>query len=99
MAKDKKTIIADIKSHMAECGGKYEDWYVGIASDPKERLFNDHNVSEKGDSWITRQCASSDDARAIEKHFLALGTQGGPGGGDDSSDCVYAYKTTSTTKE
>ncbi|GIW62200.1 MAG: hypothetical protein KatS3mg090_0026 [Patescibacteria group bacterium] len=47
MAKTKQEIISEIKSHMAQCGGSYSDWYVGIATDPRERLFIDHNVDEK----------------------------------------------------
>ena len=26
-------------------------WYVGIASDPEDRLFGDHNVSKNKDHW------------------------------------------------
>ena len=99
MAKDKSAAISEIKSYVSEHGGDYSDWYVGIASKPKDRLFSDHNVSEEKGSWIWMRCTSSDVARAVEKHFLALGMQGGSGGGDDDSDFVYAYKVTSATKE
>jgi hypothetical protein len=99
MANDKSTVISKIKSHVADRGGKCGDWYVGVASDPRQRLFDDHAVSEKGGYWVWSRCARSDDARAVEKHFLGLGMKGGPGGGDDESDCVYAYRITPTTKE
>jgi len=99
MASDKETIISDIKSHVANNGGSYSQWYVGIATDPKQRLFNDHAVKEKGDAWIYRRCASSDVARTVEKYFLAQGIKGGPGGGDDNSDYVYAYKIAGHTVE
>jgi hypothetical protein len=95
----KSSIVADIKAYVAKCGGKYSDWYVGIAADPEQRLFNDHAVSKESGAWIWVRAASSDDARAAEKSLLALGMTGGPGGGDDDSDCVYAYKITSTTQE
>ncbi len=99
MASDKQTIISDIKAYAANSGGSYSKWYVGIATNPRERLFNDHAVKEKGDAWIYRQCASSDVARAIEKYFLEQGMQGGSGGGDDDSDSVYAYKIAGHTVE
>jgi len=95
----KSTIISDIKAHVAKCGGNYSDWYVGIAANPEQRLFNDHGVNKNSDAWIWIRAASSDDARAAEKSLLALGMTGGRGGGDDDSDCVYAYRITSTTKE
>ncbi|MBU0721852.1 hypothetical protein KKA93_00075 [Patescibacteria group bacterium] len=39
MAKANEVIIAEIKAFMAKWGGNYSDWYVGIASDPRQRLF------------------------------------------------------------
>ncbi len=91
MAADKATAIAEIKAYREKNGGGYSQWYVGITANPKSRLFNDHQVKEKGDAWIFRQCVTSRIAREVEDHFLALGMKGGPGGGDNDSDYVYAY--------
>ncbi len=100
MAKLKETIKSEIKEYIENCGGNYSSWYVGIATSPKNRLFEDHNVDEKNDRWIYVLANSSDIAREIEKYFIEkLGTDGGTGGGDDSSKYVYAYKKTSSTKE
>jgi len=99
MASDKESVISDIRSHVAKNGDSNSQWYVGIATDPKERLFNDHAVKENGDAWIYRQCASSDIAREVEKHFIAQGMKGGSGGGDNSSTYVYAYKIAGHTVE
>jgi hypothetical protein len=99
MAADKATAIADIKAHREKRGGKYSQWYVGITSNPQKRLFGDHGVKEKGDVWIFRQCINSNVARAVEDYFLALGMNGGPGGGDDDSDYVYAYMIAEHTDE
>ncbi len=100
MAKSNQEIISEIKSYIAECGGSYSGWYVGIASDPKQRLFNDHNVDEKNSSWIYHETENSSSARDIEDYFVnTLGTDGGTGGGDYSSRYVYAYKKTSYTNE
>ncbi len=100
MTKTTQEIISEIKSHMAQCGGNYSDWYVGIATDPKDRLFNNHNVDEKNGVWIYREAEDSSFARGIEDYFVnTLKTDGGTGGGDCSSQYVYAYKKTSYTNE
>ncbi len=75
-----------MQQHVSKVGGTYGDWYVGIATDPKERLFSGHGVHEKDDAWFYQRALSSEAARRIEKHFLDLGMDGGAGGGDASSD-------------
>jgi len=98
MTKDKNTIISDIKNYMTKWGGSYSEWYVGIATKPRQRLFDDHKVNEKTDAWIHREAESADIARSIEDYFVnTLGTDGGTGGGDDSTRFVYAYKKKSHT--
>ena len=100
MAKSKQEIIGDIKKYVVNNGGRYPDWYVGITSDPRRRLFNDHNVDEQSDEWIYRQASSADVAREIEDHFIdGHGMQGGTGGGDESSKSVYSYKVRPHTRE
>lgn len=94
VAKPASVVQGEITDHISRCGGPYSAWYVGIASDIRQRLFGDHRVDEEGDSWIFRTCASEDVARGIEDHFLALGADGGPGGGGKDSKVVYAYKKT-----
>lgn len=92
-----RQIIADIDAYMTSVGGRASDWYVGIASDPEARLFNDHGVARVGGNWIWRRAISSDAAREVEKAYLDTGHDGGPGGGDSSTDCVYAYRKASGT--
>ena len=92
-------IINDISAYMKQRGGTSSGWYVGIATDPKQRLFVDHNVSETHDAWIYRQAISSEVARSVEKAYLDAGCTGGPGGGDRGTDYVYAYLKTKTTKQ
>jgi hypothetical protein len=67
------------------------DWYVGIAADPRDRLFNDHNVDEQNGFWIYEQATSASVARQVEKAYLDTGHDGGGGGGDEESTYVYAY--------
>lgn len=99
MAKTEQEIITDILNHIKNEGSSFSKWYVGIASDIKKRLFGDHKVPEKDHWFIYRNASSSDVARKIEKHFIDKhGTSGGPGGGDNTTTYVYAYKMTSITE-
>lgn len=101
MAKDKHIIIDEIINHLVNgCGaGKYNEYYVGITKDIEARLHGDHKVPKTGHCFIYRQAHNDTDSRAIEKHFLDKGMQGGGGGGDEKSVYVYAYKITHITFE
>ena len=78
----------------------FPNWYGGITANPKERLFNDHNVNEDDkNDWIWERAESDKVAREVENHLKKRGMQGGPGGGDDRSLFVYAYRVSSHTKQ
>ncbi len=99
MAKTKAEIVADIANYVRDCGGTFPRWYVGIAADAEDRLFNAHAVKKNGDVWIYRLCASATVAREIEDLFLSNGMDGAGGGGDSATMYVYAYRKTSSTRE
>ena len=96
MAYSEEQAYNEIKSYM-DRNNNYPKWYSGITSDPRKRLFEEHNVSEKSDYWIYRQCYSEQSARNVEEALLKLGCDGGTGGGDESSVCVYAYRKSANT--
>ena len=85
-------IIKEVEDYVNKCEGSFSSWYIGIAEDPRDRLFNEHNVSEKEGIWIYKTTSSSEIARNIEQHFLGLEMDGGSGGGDYLSKAVYCYK-------
>jgi hypothetical protein len=91
--------INEILSHIGQCGGLLSDWYAGITDDPRVRLFTEHNVQERGDSWIYRDAGTANAARTIEQNLLDQGCDGGPGGGSNSSKYIYAYRKTGGTNE
>jgi hypothetical protein len=91
--------IADIDAYMKKYGGIYSAWYIGIAADPRQRLFTDHSVSEKGDAWLHTDCGNDASARKVELAFLNAGCKGGDGGGSRDTRYVYAYKITALTRE
>lgn len=92
-------VINEIQNYMAKFGGYYSDWYCGVASVPRDRLFNAHNVNEQNGIWIYNDCGNDDTAREVEAHFLNKGCKGGDGGGSWQSKYVYAYKITADTIE
>ena len=103
MTKTKEQIIHDIEYHVGweRDSEDFPHWYVGITANPDDRLFNDHNVNkdDKGD-WIYRQAADVQVAREVERYFIEKHrTKGGPGGGDNHSRYVYAYRVSSHTKQ
>jgi len=100
MAFDANTIASQIKDYIDKRGGSYSGWYVGIAKDPEDRLFRDHNVDQKNGKWIYSPAASRNAADRVEKYFTQrLGAKGNPGGGDDETTWVYAYKIEWYTKQ
>jgi len=100
MAKTKEEAKKHLKDYILSNGGNYPDWYTGIASEIEQRLFNDHSVDQKNGLWAWAKCQSADVAREVEDYLInTLGTKGGLGGGDDSSEYVYTYKITSATRE
>ena len=101
MANSKETIIAAIMDYMNNnCpnGTPYKKLYIGVAKDAKDRLFNDHKVDKDKDPWIYDTASSADVAREIEKYFLDMGFDGGPGGGNDDSKMVYCFLQSSRTR-
>lgn len=99
--KDTVTRIVDaIEAYVESFGGDWSRWYVGIASDVRDRLFSDHGVRECGDLWIYRPAPTSRIARDAEADLIRKhNAQGGTGGGGVKTRFVYAYRTASHTVE
>lgn len=89
----------EILAYVQQRGGGFAGWYCGIASDPRDCLFNRHGVDERNGAWIYRDLGSDLAARAVERYLLSLGFQGGGGGGGVLTRYVYAYRITSTTRQ
>lgn len=98
----KQSAYDEIRNYIVSntLGSNYSSWYVGIANDPERRLFQEHEVNRENGRWIYTKCYSDSSAREVENTLIEnLGTQGGPGGGDDSTIFVYAYEIKSYTNE
>ena len=96
MAVNKK-IVTDVLNYIG--AEAKSGWYVGIATNAKNRLFQDHKVDEKNGYWIYQEASSETDARDTETYLLNnYFFKGGTGGGDNPR-YVYAYKITLETRE
>ena len=92
-------IISEFEAFMGKQGKYYHQFYVGIASDPNDRLTNGHNIDNTIPCIWSTSPMHHNDVRAIEKHFIDKGTKGGPGGGDHNTQYIYAYLITPNTRE
>lgn len=93
-----RKIAGEIEAYITKSGSPNADWYVGIAAVPRERLFKEHSLHEKGDLWIYREAESATSARKVEQYFIeSLNTNGGGGGGGANTKYVYAYRKNSHT--
>ncbi|MBR1916139.1 MAG: hypothetical protein IJ830_06875 [Alphaproteobacteria bacterium] len=90
-------IVNDIVEHVGP--DNKPNWYVGIATHPRERLFKDHCVDEQHGRWIYRDAITETDARDTEEHLLKIFKFRGDVGGGNYPTYVYAYKITSYTKQ
>lgn len=84
-------IIKKIGSEIQRVGLPHSRWYVGIAENPKERVFGAHSVSEELDIFFICKANSAEEARIAENELLKKGCDGGSGGGNQDSIWVYAY--------
>ncbi|OHB54783.1 MAG: hypothetical protein A2Y12_03975 [Planctomycetes bacterium GWF2_42_9] len=91
--------MQDIDNFIGQHAGYYSEFYCGIASNPRDRLFNGHGVNEKTDWWKYKDFGTDTVARQVEKHFLAKGCKGDDGGGDSTTRFVYVYKVGNHTRE
>jgi hypothetical protein len=93
-------IIQEIEQYITNFGGHYPDWYVGISSNPKNRLFQDHHVHVEDDLWIHKLANSLDDVKKIKDHFHNIRHADGPReGGNNTTLYIYAYKKTKNTRQ
>ncbi len=96
MAKSKSEILDDVQAFVAKHGGKYKEWYVGTAEDPKSVLFSTHKF-KNGDKGLYREAMSEIQAAEVAEFFIGQGAKG-HGGVKSGADCVYAYKMAQHTK-
>ena len=90
----------EILAYIKEFGGDFHDWYVGIASDPKNTMFETHSVDEEDDIWLYKQALTFAACKTVQTYFLEkLKTDGEAViEGNEDTDCVYLYKKSERTR-
>ena len=103
--KSEKEIIREITEFVDKQTGlfrslfkRYKHLYIGITNNIDRRLFGDHCVDPNLDDYIFFRAYNRKVAGRIEKHFLNIGLDGGPGGGKNAV-FVYVYRISSWTKQ
>lgn len=98
-AQTAQDIVTEIRNYVAKSGyTNRKHWYVGIASDPRIRLFSDHNVDENNGLYIGLEAINANHAREAEASLLQLGYDGGTGGDDYATKHVYVFLQTPSTR-
>ena len=54
-----KEIIELLYARRKQHGGWNSEWYAGVASDPRERLFKHHRVDEASGAWAFERVPGS----------------------------------------
>ncbi len=90
----------ELLGYIKEFDQAFENWFVGIAEDPRKALADVHGLDLEVDHWIYKQALSFTAARTVQVYFLErLKTDGvAITEGHDNLDCVYAYRKTNRTK-
>lgn len=92
MAKSSEIIVIEMLEFIQREGGHPKTWYIGVADDPRKRLFDEHQVHHQNDAWIYRMAASEIEAQHVQEYFLEFGLDGRNGVVRSGSYIVYAYR-------
>ncbi|MFH1224853.1 MAG: hypothetical protein V1676_03540 [Candidatus Diapherotrites archaeon] len=85
---EKSEIIKAIEGRVMAAESKnYSIWTVGITNNPGRRK-NEHESEKNVRHWNDWKADSENEARDIEKYFLAKGMKGEAGGGENPT---YVY--------
>jgi len=86
-------IVSDLTLFFHKGGGTHNDWFVGIAADPQERLFAQHNLGSCDESTCRVLLAESfAAAECAKKSLLAKPFDHASNKDDGESLYVYLYK-------
>jgi hypothetical protein len=92
MANFKNIIILEILEFIYREGGGPKTWYIGVTNDPRQRLFDEHQVHYQNDAWIYRTATSEGEALQVQSYFLEYGLAEGEEGWRPGACAVYAYR-------
>jgi hypothetical protein len=90
----------ELLGYIKEFDQSFENWFIGIAEDPRKTLADVHGLDLDTDRWIYKQALSFTAARTVQRYFMErLKTDGvAITQGHENLDCVYAYQKTGHTR-
>lgn len=90
----------DILSYIKELDVDFAAWYVGISSEPKAAMQQDHGVDFEKDIWLQKRAVSFIACRTVQRYFIeTLKTDGTPVSyGTGNMNWVYLYKKSERTR-
>lgn len=88
-------------AYIKEFDRTFSHWYVGVAAEPKETLFQMHGVRDAEDPWLYKQLLTNRAARTVQDYFLDQLKTAGARAQEQSEnvDCVYLYKIAAHTRQ
>ena len=88
-----KEIVNNIETFISE-NGEPDSFYIGVTSNPKKRLFEDHKVNrDNSNGYIYFQCSHHISARSIKEHFIKnIKIKGNMNKREKSNNFIYVYK-------
>lgn len=100
MVKSVQQIKYEILAYIKEFGGNFQEWYIGIAENPKQEMFTRHGVNQSDDIWLYKQALTFTACKTVQQYFVNTLKVDGQllEKGDENTDCVYLYKKSSRTK-
>ncbi|MEH6357702.1 MAG: hypothetical protein V7745_01855 [Pseudomonadales bacterium] len=89
----------EIFGYVKEFGGQFDEWFVGISSEPKKTLSEVHGVDKESDIWLYKQALTFSACRTVQRYFLEIQNTDGlvPPESNENMDCVYLYKKSGRT--
>ncbi len=90
----------EILGYIKVFGSDFSQWYIGIASRPKEVMWNRHGVDEIQDVWLCRQAVSYRACETIRSFFIdKLKVDGTPAAEEPSEgNWIYVFRKSPRTR-
>jgi hypothetical protein len=98
MAKSSEIIVMEMLEFIQREGGHPKTWCVGVTNDPRQRLFDEHQVHYQDDAWIYRTAASEGKALHVQAYFLEFSLIEVKGDLRSGSRMIYAYRKSINTE-
>ena len=84
-------IVQHLRGFIEEHVCAPHEWYVGLATDAEENLFQYHKVDRQRDSWIYRMAENPEVAWSVQHYLLKLGCHGETRPKESAATMIYVY--------